>query len=122
QERSPEGGGAAAAPEPKLLAGFFVDLLQPGEGGPRRRRLYPEPFTPLVPGRWIPLRWSLPEAEGMVTRLGIELRAGMKGERYTGPVYLDEVSWEAGGRFRLGFRGWPQWYGAAAGWTYTKGL
>lgn len=119
---SPSEEGGAGASEPGILAGFFVDLLEPGEEGPRRRRLWAERFTPLSPGRWVSLSWRIPEVEGLVARLGIELRAARQGVTYTGPLYLDEVRWEPGGRFGLAFQGWPQWYGAAAGWTYSKGL
>lgn len=114
-------GAAEAGPEAGLLAGFFVDVMEPGEGAPRRR-LYQERFTPLTPGRWVPVRWAIPEAQGMVVRFGLELRAGHREVTYTGPIYVDEIAWAPDGRFELRFEGWPHWYGAAAGWTYTKGL
>jgi len=114
-------GAAEAGPEAGLLAGFFVDVMEPGEGAPCRR-LYQERFTPLTPGRWVPVRWAIPEAQGMVVRFGLELRAGHREVTYTGPIYVDEIAWAPDGRFELRFEGWPHWYGAAAGWTYTKGL
>ncbi|BAS27988.1 crystallin [Limnochorda pilosa] len=114
-------GERGPAPVSGLVAGFFVDVLEAAESGSRRRRIHAEAFTPLEPERWARVAWQVPALDGFVERLGIEVRCTRPAQTYDGSLFLDELTWGGPARFGLRFRGWPAAFGAAAGWTYSKG-